>query len=93
ALRVALGKAEGHNWWCVIFPPMCLPAAEEKKQLKDVLNPSQLDIVDTPQGEPQYEVKFKSVEVYQDVCNWFSGLWPHDSGKQSSVPSSSQASK
>ncbi|HEX3037941.1 MAG TPA: stage II sporulation protein R [Oscillospiraceae bacterium] len=93
ALRVAIGKAEGHNWWCVIFPPMCLPAAEEKKQLKDVLNPSQLDIVDTPQGEPQYEVKFKSVEVYQDVCNWFSSLWPHDSDKQSSAPSSSQATK
>ncbi len=29
ALRITLGSGEGHNWWCVIFPPLCLPAAEE----------------------------------------------------------------
>ena len=28
ALRITIGEAEGHNWWCVMFPPMCLPAAE-----------------------------------------------------------------
>ena len=27
ALRVTLGSGEGHNWWCVMFPPLCLPAA------------------------------------------------------------------
>ena len=26
ALRVTLGSGEGHNWWCVIFPQLCLPA-------------------------------------------------------------------
>ncbi len=94
ALRVTIGKAEGHNWWCVIFPPMCLPAAEEKKELKDVLNQSQLGIVDTPQGEPQYEVKFKSVEIYQDICNWFAGLWPQnkeDTGASSAALQTSQS--
>lgn len=29
ALRIKIGKAEGHNWWCVLFPSLCLPAAEE----------------------------------------------------------------
>ena len=29
ALRVTIGKGEGHNWWCVVFPQLCLPAAEE----------------------------------------------------------------
>ena len=24
ALRISLGKGEGHNWWCVMFPPLCL---------------------------------------------------------------------
>ena len=28
ALRVTLGAGEGHNWWCVAFPALCLPAAE-----------------------------------------------------------------
>ena len=27
ALRITIGEGEGENWWCVMFPPMCLPAA------------------------------------------------------------------
>ena len=64
ALRVSIGKAEGHNWWCVIFPPMCLPAAEEPKELQDVLNENQLKIVE---GKGDFEVKFLSVEMYEKV--------------------------
>lgn len=30
ALRITLGSGEGHNWWCVMFPPLCIPAASEK---------------------------------------------------------------
>ena len=29
ALQVKIGSAQGHNWWCVMYPPLCLPAAEE----------------------------------------------------------------
>lgn len=29
SLRVAIGAGTGHNWWCVVFPPLCLAAAEE----------------------------------------------------------------
>ena len=29
ALRVTLGRGEGHNWWCVAFPALCLPATVE----------------------------------------------------------------
>jgi stage II sporulation protein R len=64
ALRVTIGKAEGHNWWCVIFPAMCLPAAEEPKKLSDVLNANQLQIVEETGG---FEVKFKSVELYEQL--------------------------
>ena len=28
-LRVSIGQAGGHNWWCVVFPALCLPAAQE----------------------------------------------------------------
>lgn len=28
ALQVQLGAGEGHNWWCVLFPPLCIPAAQ-----------------------------------------------------------------
>ena len=30
ALRVELGSAKGHNWWCVIFPALCAPATGEE---------------------------------------------------------------
>ncbi|MBW7573560.1 stage II sporulation protein R [Caproiciproducens faecalis] len=67
SLRVTIGKAAGHNWWCVIFPPMCLPAAEEPKELGDVLNANQLGIVE---GKGEFEVKFKSVELYEQLKNY-----------------------
>ena len=31
SVRVVLGDGEGQNWWCVLFPPLCLSAALEKK--------------------------------------------------------------
>ncbi len=40
ALRVTLGTGEGHNWWCVMFPPLCLPACsynESGENTPDVL--------------------------------------------------------
>ena len=61
ALRVDIGPAEGHNWWCVMFPSLCLPAAEDPAQLEDILTPGELDIV---QGEG-YEVRFKVLEWLQ----------------------------
>lgn len=67
ALRVTIGSGEGHNWWCVIFPPMCLPAAEEPEELKDVLNRNELEIT---QGDGGYIVKFKTLEVYEQVKEW-----------------------
>lgn len=67
SLRVTIGKAEGHNWWCVIFPPMCLPAAEEPKELGDVLNENQLQIVE---GKGDFEVKFKAVELYEQFRDY-----------------------
>ena len=33
ALRVVIGSGEGHNWWCVMFPPMCVPAADKKDEI------------------------------------------------------------
>ena len=37
ALRITLGSGNGHNWWCVIFPQLCLPSACESKECKDIL--------------------------------------------------------
>lgn len=68
ALRVIIGKGEGKNWWCVMFPPMCIPAAEEKSQstLTDILDKKGLELICN--GE-KYKVKFKTVEIYEWIKN------------------------
>ncbi|MGN0443252.1 MAG: stage II sporulation protein R [Acutalibacteraceae bacterium] len=64
AVRVILGKGEGHNWWCVMFPPMCLSAAEGDVTLSDVLSQDALEL--TRSGK-KYEVKFKLIEWYENI--------------------------
>lgn len=34
SLLVTLGAGEGDNWWCVLFPPMCLIEAEESEEVE-----------------------------------------------------------
>lgn len=75
---MCIGAAEGHNWWCVIFPPMCLPAAEEPQELADVLDAQQLQIVE---GQNRYVIKFKALEYYeqdQSVAGWFGESHMHE---------------
>lgn len=52
ALNLTLGKGEGHNWWCVLFPPLCL--IEDDQDTMDQLG------VDKQQ---QIEVKSKLMEI------------------------------
>jgi len=69
ALRITIGEGKGKNWWCVMFPVVCLPAAEENYNMKDFLNPSEIDIIES---EEQYEIKFKVVELLEDFKNFIS---------------------
>ena len=34
SLLITLGKGEGDNWWCVLFPPLCLLEAEESTEVE-----------------------------------------------------------
>lgn len=65
AINVIIGNGEGHNWWCVMFPPLCLPAAEgvsaDKDKLEDILDEGETDIVE---NHSKYEFKFKIVELW-----------------------------
>lgn len=68
ALQIRIGKAEGKNWWCVLFPSLCVPSASNVT-LDDVLNPEQMELV---QNAGHHEVKFKVVEWYEGIRSWFS---------------------
>ena len=69
ALRVVIGTGSGHNWWCVMFPPLCLPAACKGAALQDVLSEEALTLM---QQEPQYEVRFWLLEQWEKVKERFS---------------------
>lgn len=64
AVRVLIGSGEGKNWWCVMFPPMCLPAAESDTSIDAVLDSGELKLVES---NPDYEVRFKVVEWYEKI--------------------------
>jgi stage II sporulation protein R len=66
AVRVLIGKAEGKNWWCVMFPQMCLSAAQG--EMSDVIDGTNLDIVE---NSDKYEVRLKTVELYEQIKSWF----------------------
>lgn len=64
ALKVILGEGKGHNWWCVMFPPLCLPAATENKNLDVVFGEKGADIVSE---SDTYILKFKIIEIIENI--------------------------
>lgn len=58
ALRITIGEGEGHNWWCVVFPSLCMPATSEG--FEDVAAGAGFsdELLATLEGEEGYEVRF-----------------------------------
>lgn len=61
ALRVVIGAGKGKNWWCVMYPPLCIPVATEK-QAAEVE-----DQIRTLSDEPCYQAKFAVVEAFEKL--------------------------
>lgn len=57
-LKIILGKGEGHNWWCVLFPSVCLSACSE--DFNGVLTEEEQQMIDE-----DYTIKFKIIELYE----------------------------
>lgn len=70
ALKVVLGKGEGHNWWCVMFPPLCLPAASENADIDAVFGKDGAELV---RSEAKYEMRFKIIEIFENIKYKLSG--------------------
>ena len=65
SLRVVLGEGAGHNWWCVIFPTLCLEAAETDA-LQEALCEEDYALVT---GEGDRELRFWLVELWGELRN------------------------
>lgn len=63
ALRVTIGDGAGRNWWCVLYPPLCVSAAMDAPTAEDVLTEGQCRVVSTP----SYAVRFKVVEWWEQL--------------------------
>ena len=67
ALRVVIGSGEGHNWWCVVFPPLCTAASSDVAQtaMEAGLTEDQVGLItEDTQG---YVIKFKAVELWEQL--------------------------
>ncbi len=74
SLQVKIGEGEGENWWCVLFPPLCLSAASESAMsAEDALvnigfSGEQYKII-TQSDNVTYNVRFKILETFEGVVS------------------------
>ena len=64
ALRVTLGSGSGQNWWCVMYPGLCLPAASESAVLSSHFSAETCALTASPE---QYEIRLKCVDLIRSV--------------------------
>lgn len=72
ALRVKIGKAEGQNWWCVMFPPLCfvnvssgIVPEESKELMKEELNDEEYSII-TKENTSEIQFKIGLIEWFKN---------------------------
>lgn len=71
SLRIILGEGDGQNWWCVLYPPMCVSAASAKSTSSDAaiavgFTGEQYRVI-TKTDTPTYRVRFKILEVLEEM--------------------------
>lgn len=66
AVRVLIGESAGQNWWCVMFPPLCLPTAQPDINL--FFDEDEIKLVES---DPRYEPRFRIIEIYESIKNRF----------------------
>lgn len=70
ALRIAIGQAQGHNWWCVVFPQLCLPATAEGFQDAAVGAGFSDTLTDTLSDGDAYEIRFFFLDCLGKIENF-----------------------
>ena len=73
ALRVEIGNANGQNWWCVMFPPLCfvdvssgIVPEDSKETIKNNLPNEEYNLVTNTQNA-DVKFKFKLLEFFQNI--------------------------
>ncbi len=71
SMRVVIGEGAGHNWWCVLFPPMCRTSAvdtsaDEEKFFAAGFTPEEYRII-KKESPTKYRVRFKVLELLSET--------------------------
>ena len=78
SLKIIIGKGQGKNWWCVMFPPLCFVDEqnnvidkETDEKLKKVLTKDEYELIveKDKKNINNLQIKFKIVEVFQKILN------------------------
>ncbi len=65
SVKVIIGKGEGQNWWCVMYPPLCTASAiryDDEAYLEVGLTKGQYNLI-TENDSGEYRIKFKLLEI------------------------------
>lgn len=74
SLRVTIGSGEGRNWWCVVFPSLCLSAsAEDFAEAAQAAGLTEGEIRLITEEDGGYQLKFQSMELLQRLFHWLEG--------------------
>lgn len=74
ALRIVIGEGNGKNWWCVVFPPLCLASSTEtvtEEANKAGLDDQQVFLI--LEDEEQYVIKFRAIEMWENLKHHLEG--------------------
>lgn len=72
SLRVIIGEGEGQNWWCVLYPPLCMSAASANQSSEEAfitvgITGDQYRVI-TETAKPTYRARFKMLEVFEKIA-------------------------
>lgn len=74
SLRITIGSGEGQNWWCVVFPQLCVPSAAA--QMEDTAAGAGFSdsLTGAIAGRDGYELRFYVMELWGRIENFFRNL-------------------
>lgn len=68
ALRITIGAGEGHNWWCVLFPSLCVPASTQDFTAAAEASGMSQTLAGTLAGDTTgYEIRFRLLDWLGEV--------------------------
>ena len=66
SLRIVIGEGEGKNWWCVMFPPLCLEMATDQAEKDEKIKKYSDEEISLINGKG-YRIKFKLLEMFSEA--------------------------